>query len=72
MLEGSVNLDDARHERPAWIKRLESEGALSGLLVPEAVVGQRVVHYLIGFAAVAIGLFLLIGAIINAHTFTCN
>ena len=66
MLEGSVNLDDARHERPAWIKRLESEGALSGLIVPEAAVGQRVVHYLIGFAAVAIGLFLLIGAIINA------
>ena len=66
MLEGSADLDDARHERPAWIERLESEGALSGSLVSEAVVGQRVVYYLVGFTAVAIGVFLLVGAIINA------
>ena len=66
MFEGSADLEGARHERPAWIARLDSEGRLSQVMVSEAMIGRRVVFYLIGFAAVAIGLFLLVGAIVNA------
>lgn len=66
MFEGSVSIEDAIHERPAWIERLESKGLLSGLLVSDAAFSQRIVQYLIGFVAMGIGVFLLIGAIVNA------
>jgi hypothetical protein len=58
MFEGSVNLDATRHERPAWI-------ALDGVLVSEAMTAQRVIYYVLGFAAIAAGLYLFIGALIN-------
>ncbi len=67
MFEGSVKLEDARHERPAWIARLEQGGELDGVLVPEAMTPQRVIYYIFGFAAVAAGLYLLIGALINVR-----
>jgi cytochrome b subunit of formate dehydrogenase len=65
MFEGSVNLDATRHERPAWIARLEQSGELDGVLVSEAMTAQRVIYYVLGFAAIAAGLYLFIGALIN-------
>ena len=65
MFEGSVNLDATRHERPAWIARLEQSGELEGVLVPEAMTAQRVIYYVFGYAAIAAGLYLFIGALIN-------
>jgi cytochrome b subunit of formate dehydrogenase len=67
MFEGSADLDAARHERPAWISRLRQSGELDGVLVSEAMPLQRVIAYVFGFAAVAAGLFLLIGALINVR-----
>jgi len=67
MFEGSVNLEDARHERPAWIARLEQSGDLDGVLVSEAMTAQRVIYYVFGLVAVAAGLYLLIGALINVR-----
>lgn len=66
MFEGSVDLGEARRERSAWIERLETEGRLKDALVSEAAPGHRIAHYLIGYSAVAVGVFLLVGAIINA------
>ena len=65
MFEGSTNLDAARHEKPAWIARLEQTGEMEGILVNEAMPVRRGIYYAFGFAAVAIGLFLLIGSVIN-------
>ncbi|UCD80146.1 MAG: cytochrome b/b6 domain-containing protein [Desulfobacterales bacterium] len=67
MFEGSADLEAARHERPAWIARLKQSGELEGVLVSEAMPLQRVVFYVFGFAAVAAGLFLLVGALINVR-----
>ena len=67
MFEGSVNLDAARHERPAWIARLEQSGKLDGVLVSESMTAQRVISYVFGFAAIAAGLYLLIGALLNVR-----
>jgi len=67
MFEGSADLDATRHERPSWVSRLESQGRLSGMLVSEAGIGQRVVFFLFGYAAVAVGVYLLIGALANAR-----
>ena len=70
MFEGSADLEAARHERPAWISRLRQGGELDGVLVSEAMPLQRGIAYVFGFAAVAAGLFLLIGALINVRYIT--
>ena len=66
MFEGSMALDAVRHEKPAWIRRLEKGGDLEGMLVAEAMSGQRTVYYIFGYAAVTVGFFLLIGALVNS------
>ena len=66
MFEGSVDLDAARDERPAWIARLEQSGKLGGALVAESGSGLKIVYYLFGYAAIMIGVFLLIGALANS------
>ena len=65
IFEGSASLDAVRHEKPAWIDRLEKNGELDSVLVTEAMPGQQILFYVFGYAAVAVGLFLLIGALVN-------
>lgn len=70
MFEGSVDLEAARHERPAWIERLGREGRLSESVVAEAPAMRRAVFMVVGLLAVAIGVFLLIGGLVNAPYIT--
>ncbi|MDP2643614.1 MAG: cytochrome b/b6 domain-containing protein [Desulfobacterales bacterium] len=70
MFEGTVDLDGARHEKPAWIARLEQEGTLEANLAPQTNKKLRLLYYLIGFGAVGFGLFLLIGGIVNSPYIT--
>jgi len=70
MFEGSVDITATRHEKPAWIGRLEESGDLEGMLVDAAMPGQRAVYYIFGYVAVAAGLFLLIGALVNSPYIT--
>jgi hypothetical protein len=70
IFEGSADLEEARHERPAWLERLEMEGKLQGCLVAEAPIGRRILFYAIGYLAVAVGLFLLIGGLVNVSYIT--
>ncbi len=70
MFEGSVSLDAASHERPAWIARLEHTGKLEDVLVSKAKVGWRFLFYLFGYAALAFGVFLLIGGLVNSPYIT--
>jgi cytochrome b subunit of formate dehydrogenase len=70
MFEGSVNLDSARHEKPAWVARLEKTGKIESLLVSKTPVGLRVLFYLFGFAALTFGVFLLIGGLVNSPYIT--
>jgi cytochrome b subunit of formate dehydrogenase len=70
MFEGSADLDAAQHERPAWIERLRDSGDLERVLVPATGTGSRIVYYVFGYAAVAAGVFLLVGALINTPYIT--
>lgn len=70
IFEGSADLDETRHERPGWIGRLEATGKLRNILVPEAKMGTRALFYVFGYAAVAIGVFLLIGGLVNSPHIT--
>ena len=70
MFEGSVDLAATRHEKPAWVARLEQDGKLESVLVPEAGAGRRALIYLFGYSAVAVGIFLLIGGLVNSPYIT--
>jgi cytochrome b subunit of formate dehydrogenase len=60
MFDGSVDLEKVRHERPAWVERLELQGSLNGLLVQSSPLYLRVLYYALGFAIVIGCLYLLI------------
>jgi len=70
MFEGSADLALSRHERPAWIHRLESDGELENMLVTEAAPGRRMVFYLFGLVSLAAGIYLLVGALLNVRLIT--
>lgn len=70
MFEGSVDLNATRHEKPAWVVRLEQNGKLADCLVNESNIGLRVLFYLFGYAAMAVGVFLLAGGILNSPYIT--
>ena len=65
MFEGSADLEAVLHEKPAWIERLKNSSKLDNVLVADAMPAQRFIYYVFGYAAVAVGLFLLIGALMN-------
>ena len=70
MFEGSVSLDAARNEKPAWVERLEQTGKLQTAMVPAANRYLLLLYYPISFSAVAAGLFLLIGGLVNSPQIT--
>lgn len=70
MFEGSADLEATRHERPSWVARLQQAGALDSLLMPEVTGNLRAAYYLLGYLFLAIGLFLLIGGLVNSPYIT--
>ena len=65
IFEGSADLATTRHEKPAWISRLEKNGKLDNMLVTETTPGISILFYLFGYACLFAGVFLLIGGLAN-------
>ncbi|MBL0712225.1 MAG: cytochrome b/b6 domain-containing protein [Desulfosarcina sp.] len=70
MFEGSADLAHSRQERSSWIRRLEKEGSLDGMIVTEATIGRQVIFYLFGFLAMATGIYLVVSALANVRLIT--
>jgi len=70
MFDGSVDLEDARHEHPGWVARLEKEGRLDAALVAPPPVPLRILYFVVGYAIILLGVFLLVFAIANAALLT--
>jgi cytochrome b subunit of formate dehydrogenase len=65
MFEGSADLEAVQVEKPSWINRLKSSGEYEDMLVAEAQSSQKAIFFIFGYVMVAIGLLLLIGALVN-------
>jgi len=70
MFEGSADLVHTQRERPDWMVRLRQKGALNGLLVHQTGAGLRTFYYLFGYAAMAAGIYLLVGGLLNSLSIT--
>jgi cytochrome b subunit of formate dehydrogenase len=70
MFDGSVDLEEARHEHPQWVARLEKKGQLGTSLVTPPPVPLRILYFLFGYSIIMLGLFLLVFAIANAALLT--
>ncbi|MFC1815624.1 formate dehydrogenase subunit gamma [Thermodesulfobacteriota bacterium] len=68
MFSGSVSLEEAMEERPAWIDRLKKEGGLEHARANPPVLWYRVLYFVYGYAALAFGIYLLVNGIANSSS----
>jgi cytochrome b subunit of formate dehydrogenase len=60
MFSGSVPLEEAAEEKPAWLERLKREGRLETAAVSAPSVWYKVVYFAFGYAALASGIYMLV------------
>ena len=60
MFAGSVELEKEQEEKPLWIARLQEDGRLEEVIVPGPPRWYRILYFVFGYAALAVGLYLLI------------
>jgi cytochrome b subunit of formate dehydrogenase len=64
MFAGSVELEKEREEKPLWIARLQEEGRLEEAMVPGPPRWYRILYLIFGYAALAVGIYLLINIVL--------
>lgn len=72
MFSGSVELEEAMEEKPAWIDRLKEEGKLEMLETSPPATWYRVVYYIFGYSVLIFGIYLLINGIIYSRYITLH
>jgi cytochrome b subunit of formate dehydrogenase len=63
MFSGSVHLEEALKEKPAWIERLKKEGRLELAITKPPARWYRVLYCVFGYTALGFGLYILINGI---------
>ncbi|MBW2539252.1 MAG: cytochrome C [Deltaproteobacteria bacterium] len=72
MFSGSVPLEEAMEEKPAWIERLKEEGKLEALETTPPATWYRVIYYVFGYAVLISGIYLIINGIIYSRYITLH
>lgn len=67
MFSGTLSLEHATEEKPAWVERLKKEEKLAHSLAEPPSRWVRVLSYLFGYSALFFGLYLLINGIIYSR-----
>ena len=70
MFDGTMDLEEAKHEHPEWVARLDREGRLGEALAMPPPVPLRILYFVFGYSIIMLGLFLLVFAIANAAVLT--
>lgn len=66
MFRGDADLNATKRERPAWIERLRSTGKLDDRVSADVPVARSLVSYVVGLSAVFLGIYLVVGGLMNA------
>jgi cytochrome b subunit of formate dehydrogenase len=72
MFSGSVPMEEAIEEKPAWVERIQGEGRLGLVSRPAPGPWYRAAYFVFGYAVVISGLYLLINGIIYARHITLH
>jgi len=64
MFSGSVPMEEALDEKPAWVERLRSEGKLEFVEAKPPALWYKVVYFVFGYSALIFGVYLLINGIV--------
>jgi len=67
MFSGSMPLEEAVEEKPAWVQRMKDEGRLELALADPPARWFRVAYFIFGYAVVFSGLYLLISGIVYSR-----
>ena len=69
MFTGSMELEEAMEEKPAWVQRLKKEWKLETATATAGAPARwyRVVYFVFGYAVVIFGVYLLINGIIYSR-----
>ncbi|MBT4890366.1 MAG: cytochrome C [Rhodospirillales bacterium] len=70
MFDGTITMSEARHDHPEWVARLEKNGELEAMSVPEPSVPLRVLYFGVGYIIMAFAVTLLAFAVINITAVT--
>ena len=65
MFAGSITLEEAVHEKPAWVERLEAEGELEHVEPPP--LWFRVLYFIFGYSALGFGVYILINGMVYSR-----
>ncbi|MEJ2155390.1 MAG: cytochrome C [Desulfobacteraceae bacterium] len=64
MFSGSVPLPEAKEEKPGWVEQMQQQGRLELAAANPPSTMYRVIYFLFGYAALGIGVYLLINGIL--------
>ena len=67
MFSGSIPLEEAVEERPAWVERLKKEGKLELITTQPPAVWYRVLYFVYGYAALFTGIYMLVNGIVYSR-----
>lgn len=67
MFAGSVPMEEAMEERPAWIERLHKENKLAGASASPPAFWYKAVYYIFGYSIVIFGIYMLVNGIIYSR-----
>jgi cytochrome b subunit of formate dehydrogenase len=66
MFAGTVEMEEAMAEKPAWVERLKQEGKIEPATVTPLALWYRIIYYIFGYSALAFGVYLLVNGIIHS------
>ncbi|BCS89249.1 formate dehydrogenase subunit gamma [Pseudodesulfovibrio sediminis] len=66
MFSGDADLETSSQERPAWITRLRTNNELENKIASDAPTIKIAMSYVIGLSAVILGIYLVVGGLMNA------
>ena len=67
MFSGSVSIDEAEEEKPAWVDRLRKQGKLETAEAAMPATWYRALYFVFGYVVLIVGVYLLINGIINSR-----
>ncbi|MDX9785548.1 MAG: cytochrome b/b6 domain-containing protein [Desulfobacterales bacterium] len=67
MFSGSVPLEELQEEKPVWVARLENDGQLQQLRSNVPARWFRIAYFMFGYAALCVGIYLLVNGIIYSR-----